>query len=112
MELKRAIDILKPLADGINPCTGVIMANNPVFQNAETVRALYTALEQLKHQEYRKERQRSAPVNTGNAWTAEECAKLADEYDRGIDIAAIANIHERTLWAIHSRLLKLGRYKL
>lgn len=63
METRRAIEIIQRLADGVNPYTGEIMENGSVFQNPETVRALYTALELLKYQESRKERQRSAPGN-------------------------------------------------
>ncbi len=111
METKRAIEIIQRLADGVSPYTGEIMENDSVFQNPETVRALYTAMELMKHQESRKERQRSAPGNTGNAWTTEEDARLVDEYDRGMDITTIAKTHERTSWAIQSRLLKLGKIR-
>lgn len=112
MELKKAIEIIRLLADGVNPYTGEIMEADSVFQNPDTVRALYVALEQLKAVESRKERNRDLPGNTGKAWTSEEDAVLGEEFDSGMEIAAMAKKHERTKWAIQSRLLKMGKIHL
>ncbi|PKN75199.1 MAG: hypothetical protein CVU49_05110 [Candidatus Cloacimonetes bacterium HGW-Cloacimonetes-2] len=109
MELKRAIEIVQYLADGVNPQTGEVMEHDSVFQNPETVRALFTALEQLKKTESRIKRSGSLPGHSGNAWTAEEEASLIAEFDSGMDMASIAKRHGRTNWAIQARLLKLNK---
>ena len=40
MELKRAIDLVTTLADGVNPITGEILAENDSCNQLEVVRAL------------------------------------------------------------------------
>ena len=40
MELKRAIDVVTTLADGVNPITGEILAENDSCNQLEVVRAL------------------------------------------------------------------------
>ncbi len=109
METKRAIEIVQLLADGINPYTGEVMETDSVFQNPDTIRALYVALEKLRASESRRERNMDLPGNTGKSWAPEEDASLKEEFDSGMDILAMAKKHERTRWAIQSRLMKLGK---
>lgn len=109
MELAKAIEIIQYLADGVNPYTGEVFGEASVFQNADTARALYVALEELKYRLSRKEKHKDYPGNVGKPWTAEEEASLMEEFDSGVEMAAIAIKHERTNWAIQSRLMKLGK---
>jgi hypothetical protein len=109
MELTRAIQIVQHLADGVNPFTGEMMETDSIFQNPETVRALFTALEQLKKAEARNARFENLPGQSGKAWSAEEEAALVEEFDAGMDVASIALKHGRTNWAIQARLMKLGK---
>lgn len=109
MELKRAIEIVQHLADGVNPYTGEVMEPDSIFQNPETVRALFTALEQLKKTESRNARFENLPGQSGKPWSAEEEAALVEEFDAGMDVASIAQKHGRTNWAIQARLLKLNK---
>ncbi|HOH59978.1 MAG TPA: hypothetical protein PLI73_03625 [Candidatus Cloacimonadota bacterium] len=113
MELDRAIEIISRLADGVNPYTGVILEDDSILQNPDTVRALYKVLEILKKKGSKSsERVHDAPENTGKAWSAEEDAQLINEHEAGISIAEIAASHQRTIWAISSRLIKMGRIKI
>ena len=41
-------------------------------------------------------------------WTEEEERRLSEEFDKGLSIAEIADIHKRTEGGIKSRLRKLG----
>ncbi len=109
MEPKRAIEIIQHLADGINPYTGEVMDSESVFQHPDTVRALFTALEQLKKADTRKRNNDNLPEQAWKLWTAEEEASLIQEYDSGMDVASIAVKHSRTEFAIQSRLLKLNK---
>lgn len=43
MEVVKALEIIRALADGIDPYTGEVYSANSPYQNAETVRALFTA---------------------------------------------------------------------
>lgn len=101
MERQQVITVLESLANGVDPASG---AN--VMHSADTVRALAAAATLL----------RSAPArinpkfaSAGTAWSAEEDARLAQEFDSGMTIAQMALGHGRTSGAITARLVKLGR---
>jgi hypothetical protein len=48
METNQAAEIIQQLADGVNPCTGERFPPDSPYQQADTVRALYLALEGLE----------------------------------------------------------------
>jgi len=48
MEIDRASEIIQQLADGVDPYTGERFQPDSPYQQADTVRALYLALEGLK----------------------------------------------------------------
>src|SRR5689334_1112569 len=52
---------------------------------------------------------RLQPASAGMRWSDEEDARLADAFDNGLAIDAIAVAHGRTKAAITLRLVKLGR---
>jgi hypothetical protein len=112
MELKRAIEIIQFLADGVSPYTGEVFDDGSVFQNADTIRALYVALEEMKHSLSRFEKHKGLPEKTGKPWTSEENTTLVTEFDSGMDIATIAARHDRTIGAINARLMKLGKIQI
>lgn len=109
METETAIDVLRALADGIDPSTGEVMPSDSPYQQANTVRALYAALAALDRQEKLNGRKRRLPQNAGKPWSVGEDDQVAAAYDRGESVPAIAETHERTVGAIHSRLVKLGK---
>ena len=47
MDPDRAIEIVKSLADGVDPFTGERYSSDSPYQNADMVRALYLALDGL-----------------------------------------------------------------
>jgi len=67
METEKAIDVLRALADGIDPDTGEVMPSDSPYQQASTVRALYAALAALSQQEKLNGRKRRGPSNAGPA---------------------------------------------
>lgn len=55
-----------------------------------------------------KLRNKSRPANAGGAWDEREDTQLIQEYNEGMKISEIAQIHQRTRGAIRSRLKKKG----
>lgn len=101
MEIERAREIIKQLADGVDPTTGEVLPRESVYNKPEVIRALFTILQET-----------SNPIrNAGKPWTDIEDDKLADEFASKISISEIAAEHGRTRGAIESRLEKLGLKK-
>ncbi len=106
MDRQRAKEILAALADGVNPVTGEVLSADDCCNQAEVVRALYTAVQALEQPVFR---QKAAPVNAGKPWTQTELDKLNDEFDRGMNISAIAQEHGRSKGSIEAKLVQLGK---
>ena len=111
MDVDRAIEIVRHLAEGKNPHTGETFPSDSPYQHADTVRALYLALDGLEKLKRSAERQKTLPPGAGRAWTPDEEQKLLQQFDAKVDVTAIANQLNRTTGAIWSRLEKLGRVK-
>lgn len=109
MELVEAITILKSLADGLDPQTREALAKESVYQNADTARALYTALAVVEEARQREKRKAQLPPNAGRQWDEAEDHKLSDEFHRGVPFDEMAQVHSRTRGAVISRLVKLGK---
>lgn len=109
MELAKAIEILKSLADGHDPDSHEPLVSESVYQNPDTARALYTALQVLEETRQREERKAQLPPNAGRPWDDAEDKKLCDEFHRAVAFDEMAQVHSRTRGAIISRLVKLGK---
>jgi hypothetical protein len=70
MELVKAIEIVKSLADGLDPQSNDLLVNESVYQNPDTARALYTALTVLEETRQREERKALLPPNSYQPVTA------------------------------------------
>lgn len=108
MDIIKAREIIRTLADGVDPTTGEVLPNESVYNSPEIIRALFVVLEA------------TAPVHTpqydthrnaGKPWTSIEDEKLKDEFTDKISISDIAKEHGRTYKAIESRLDHLGLKK-
>jgi hypothetical protein len=109
MDDKKAIEIIKMLADGIDPTTGEIFPADSPYQNVDIVRALHTAEEALIRVSKIDSRIKNLPERAGKPWQADETNLLAERFDRGMPIDEIAKAHNRTKGAIASRLVRLGK---
>ena len=107
MDLTRAKEIISTLADGVDPTTGEVLADDSIYNKGEVIRALYTVLDYLDVDKLRKQ----LPQNAGKPWTESEDNKLHDEFNSMMKIADIAKKHGRTYKAIESRLDHLGLKK-
>jgi hypothetical protein len=112
MQIAEALKILHALADGADPSTGEVFSSESPYQHPQTVRALMTAVRVMERQEERERRARFLPGNAGKAWDKTEQDQLCQGFDAGSSIKELASQHGRTLGAIQSRLVKLGRIKL
>lgn len=106
MDIIRAKEIVRVLADGIDPTTGEVLPKESVYNNPEVIRALFTLLEDI-NQETVKDPAR----NAGKPWTDAEDDKLRDEFLSKLKISDIAKEHGRSYGAIESRLDHLGLKK-
>ena len=109
MDIIRAKEIVRTLADGVDPTTGEILPAESVYNAPEVIRALFAVLEQVEL---------AAPItsddplrNAGKPWTVAEDEKLCDEYLSKLKISDIAREHGRSPGAIESRLEHLGLKK-
>jgi hypothetical protein len=113
MERDRTLQILKTLADGIDPATGEQFPGNSSYQHPETVRALYSAIRILESgaspAPAAVEPRKPGPANAGRPWSQEEDLRLGKAFDSGKTIDELADAHQRSRVAIEARLAKLGR---
>lgn len=103
MDITRAKEIVRILADGVDPITGEILPEDSVYNSPEVIRALFTILEAV-HTPPAK----SSPANAGIPWTDDEEDQLRNELEANMQIKDIARVHGRTRGAILARLERLG----
>ena len=129
MNPDRPREILQALADGIDPYTGEQFPPDSPYQRADTVRALYAALQALtspadaasspagkaaapKPVDPNKPRagvpRRSDLPKAGGPWTPEEEQRLREAFAAKKPFDAIAAEHGRSRGAITTRLVNLG----
>ena len=106
MDIIRAKEIIRTLADGVDPTTGEVLPSESVYNSPEVIRALFTLLEYVN-----KDTVKEPLRNAGKPWTVIEDDKLREEYLVKIKISDIAKEHRRSYGAIESRLDHLGLKK-
>ena len=104
-EANEELRILRALAEGKHPLTGVPLPDDNCYQSAKVLRALLSAIKVLE----KVSRQQALPQNAGQPWFAEEIVEIGKCFDQGMTIIEIAHKHKRTEGAIRSRLEKLGK---
>lgn len=112
MEREKTLEILKALADGIDPATGEQFSAASTYQHPDTVRAIYSAIRLLETSSlsaHPAAPRKPGPENAGRPWSQEEDLRLGKEYDNGQSIDELAEAHKRSKWAIESRLVRLGK---
>lgn len=100
MDIRRAAEIVKTLAGGVDPTTGEIISEESVYNKPDVIRALYILLDAVQ--------EKTDPLrNAGKPWNEIEDEKLKDEFASKMPTSAIAIEHGRTEGAIESRLVQL-----
>ncbi|HMU33639.1 MAG TPA: hypothetical protein PKC89_07230 [Pyrinomonadaceae bacterium] len=103
-----AREIVRALADGVDPTTGELFETNSPFQHPNVIRALFAAADALEGAAKRESRQRSLPANAGKPWSDEEDKVLAESYKQGMSVGDLSSRHGRTYGSIESRLIRNG----
>ena len=113
MEKEAALKIIQQLANGVDPHTGEVFRADSPYQHPDTIRALFVALRALEAQpaapKQRAAANENAPQNAGKPWSADEDKALASAFDAGKQIPELAVQHQRSRFAIETRLAKLGK---
>ena len=109
METKNALKIIEALADGVDPFSGEVFADESLYQQPEIIRAMFTAKESLETTLKREIRKRALPERAGKPWDEQENSRLMKNYEQGIPIKELAVAHKRTNRAIISQLVKNGK---
>jgi len=109
MDCNTALKIIQTLSDGIDPVTGEVFPTDSPYQNAQTVRALFTATDALKAVIKRNNKRKGLPERAGKSWDKTESDLLVQRFDEGATVGELAKEHKRTQGAIESQLVKLGK---
>jgi hypothetical protein len=107
MELQEARAIVHTLAQGIHPVTGEVMPQDSPYNAPPVIRALFVVSHALDDTAARPRRE--SPPNAGKPWSAEEDEMLDAVFSAGGDMKPLAQALGRTLFALESRLVKLGK---
>lgn len=109
MNIEEAFRIIGNLADGFDPSSGEPLSRESVFHRPEVVRALFVAVRIMEGASGKERRKRALPEHAGKPWSNEEQTELIAAFDRGVDLAELASKHGRTMFAVRSRLIRLGK---
>ena len=115
MNNQAALPILQALADGRDPYSGAPLPPTSPYQQADTVRALHTALAAIAGSQAidvntpSKGAKATKATNAGKPWSKEEDEQLLAAFDAHEVIPAIARRHARSTLAIEARLARFER---
>ena len=108
METSEALQIIKILADGVDPTTGEVFDDNSPCQHPQVIRALFVAIGSMERVQAQELRRRELPSNAGKPWSDEEDTQLIDRFKQGLSVRDLSRKHQRTRGSIESRLVKHG----
>jgi len=103
----RVLRILESLAQGIDPYTSEVLSETSPFNNVETVRALYRAIDVIKWQMEQKPDPADLPKNAGKPWPKDKLEELHEGFRQGKSIDELAEQYQRTRGSIEAQLLRL-----
>ena len=109
MDAETALDVIRPLAEWLDPLSGAALPVTSLYQHPSLVRALIAAVSALESESRRRRRQQRLPKNAGLPWSMEEDDDLARAFDEESSLAQLATHHQRSVGAIRARLVKLGK---
>ena len=117
MELEKAKEIVKVLANGMDPATGEVLPHASPYNDPIVIRGLFTVLDSLRSVKRPKktieERQQAnidagRPKNAGLPWTDELKVEVASRYRSGTSMDDLSGYFGRTKGSIVSELMKQG----
>ncbi len=118
MDINHSVEILKTLANGVDPTSGEVFPVESVYNHPEIIRALYNCLDFLakstkKARRTPEQRQQDnltngMPKNANMRWTDEAKAALAEQFNAAIMPAELATRFERSKTSIIAQLKAQG----
>ncbi len=117
MDLDKAKEIVRLLAEGIDPTTGEVLPKESPYNEPVVIRALFTVIESIKEvrkpkktveQKQQENLDSGKPRNAGLPWTDELKMEVAAKFRSGDSIPELSKYFERTKDAIISELTKQG----
>src|SRR4051812_32503439 len=109
MDVSDALQIVRFLADGVDPITGEVFPDGSPYQHHRVIRSLSVAVTALERDAERKERESRLPEKAGKPWDDAEDKLLIERFDASVSPKDLAKQHNRTAGAIQLRLVKLGK---
>ncbi len=109
MDEGRALEIVRVLADGINPATGEVFPLGSPYQQPDTIRALLVAAQTLERRCRYTRRRGELPGKAGRPWSDEDERCLLGEFEAGMSLPDLAVALQRTRAGIRARLQQLGK---
>jgi hypothetical protein len=109
MNITDSLEIIRILADGIDPHTGEKFLEDTPYQHPQTIQALFVAIQALERVKKIDDRRGKLPDNAGTPWDKLEDERLISAFDSGKTIKQLSEEHERTEGSIRSRLTKHGK---
>lgn len=104
-----AQQIIDTLAKGLDPETGAALPADSCLNSPPIIRALFLASQALGTSTQRTRANDDRPGKAGKPWSDAEDEQLIKAFDAGVTVRELANIHERSVGGINSRLVRLGR---
>lgn len=111
MTTDRAIEILRCMANGIDPITGEILKEDHLCNSPEVIRALYTAIQAMSGAENGDESRivrKSEKLNAGRPWTDADLDALKRMYQDGDSMDLICAKLQRRERGVLKQLERLG----
>jgi len=115
MELNESRNIVKTLAQGVDPATGEVFAPESPYNNPEVIRALLSILEFVKQakkptksvEERRQENvEVGRPMNAGLPWTDDDRALVRSGFQDGMTVEKLAATLARSSAAIVAEVIR------
>lgn len=98
----RAKQVLHALIQGVDPDTGLELAEDTVLNRVDVMRALLASVDAIEQVVGRAARRALLPSGVGLQWSEEEEQRLKEAFQNGDAIPDIARTHNRTIRAIEA----------
>ena len=112
MHAPYAAQLLRSLANGLDPHTGQALAPSSPLHHADVVRALFAGAEALIQSAGPDappaKPPKPKPARAGQAWDDPEDQRLTAAFESGTAVAELARQHRRSKGSIRARLVRLG----
>jgi len=106
MDINEALKMVRALANGMDPESGVQLEGSSIIRRPLIVKALNRAIGALVVEERRL---KEKPANAFRYWSKKEDQQMLDELRKGTDIDDVAKAHNRSVASIAARLVRLGK---